>query len=108
MTCTFSSCLLGAFFFTTLAVSQQGHLNEPPGKLEIGKHPLVLEPATGQRPPQVDAAKLREEADELSKLAQSVPADVDQSMRGKLSREVPDKLKRIEKLSKHLRSELVP
>ncbi len=55
---------------------------------------------------QVDRKKLKEEADTLAQLAQSVPSDVEQTNRGVLPKELPEKLKRIEKLAKHLRGEL--
>jgi len=61
-------------------------------------------------PPQVRSApspqQLQREADELVGLAQSVPSQIQQVQRGVLPKELIDKLKRIEKLSKQLRSEL--
>jgi hypothetical protein len=61
-------------------------------------------------PPQVRSApspqQLQHEADELAGLAQSVPSQIQQAQRGVLPKELFDKLKRIEKLSKQLRSEL--
>ena len=105
-------------FFVQLTASQQDSNQQPPdrsreliqpiGRVEAAKHPLVLEPPIGPRPLKLDPAKLREEADELSKLAQSVPIDIDQVAQGKLPKDTADKLKRIEKLSKHLRGELAP
>jgi len=74
----------------------------------MAKHPLVLEPPSGPQPQKLDAEKLRGEADELAKLADSMPADVAQILQGKLPKDTADKLKRIEKLSKHLRGELTP
>jgi len=55
-----------------------------------------------------DYAKARAEAEELSQLAGTIPVDVDQAAKGLLPKDVIDKLRRIEKLSKHLRSELSP
>ena len=43
----------------------------------------------------------------LATLAQSVQTDVSQVVQGKLPKEIGDKLKRIDKLAKHLRAELV-
>jgi hypothetical protein len=63
--------------------------------------PLVL------RSP-ADFAKIRQEADELAKAAQSVPLDVQNIEKGVFPKDVIQKLKRIEKLSKHLRTELAP
>lgn len=57
---------------------------------------------------QVDTVQLQREARELSDLANSLPAEMDRVSHGLLSKDLPDKLKRIEKLSKHLRSEIQP
>ena len=55
-----------------------------------------------------DAAKLEHEADELARLAQSIPPDVQSVGKGMFPKDVIQKLKHIEKLSKHLRGELAP
>jgi hypothetical protein len=55
-----------------------------------------------------DLAKLRQEADELARLAQTIPADVSSIQQGLLPKDTSEKLKQIEKLSKHLRSEIKP
>ncbi len=55
-----------------------------------------------------DLAKLKQDADELASLAQSIPPDVDQTTRGILPKDLDKKLKRIEKLSKQLRSRISP
>ena len=101
-------CLLAMVLLGSSVSSQQEHPTEAPGKLEIAKHPLVLEPPAGPQTQKPDPTKLRAEADELAKLSQSIPSDVDQATRGKLPKDITEKLKRIEKLSKHLRGELVP
>jgi hypothetical protein len=54
----------------------------------------------------IDPAKLRRDADELATLAQSVPTEVDQTTKGVLPKDLNDKLKRIEKLAKQLRSRI--
>jgi len=51
-------------------------------------------------------AQLNTEADQLAALAASVPQDVQNAGKGLLEKNLLEKLKRIEKLSKHLRSEL--
>lgn len=99
-------CLLVALCTTPLG--SQKSPPETPGKMELEKHPLVQEPPIGPQPQKLDAMKLRQEADELSTLAQSLPADVAQITQGKLPKDMAEKLKRIEKLSKHLRSEVTP
>jgi len=56
----------------------------------------------------IDLEKLNRDADELSRLAQTIPADVGNIEKGILPKDTIDKLKQIEKLSKHLRGELNP
>jgi hypothetical protein len=51
-------------------------------------------------------ARLQRDAQELADLSASIPADVNRANRGLLSKDVIDKLKRVEKLSKQLRGEL--
>jgi hypothetical protein len=55
----------------------------------------------------VDATQLQREADELSSLAKSIPTDIQSVTKGTLPKDLLEKLKRIEKLSKRLRGELV-
>ena len=62
--------------------------------------------ATARR--HIDLVKLQEEADELSQLAQTIPADMTSVRHNMLPKDMLEKLKRIEKLSKHVRSELTP
>ncbi len=54
----------------------------------------------------VDPARLRREANELAGLSQSIPLAVDQVGKGLLPKDLDQKLKKIEKLAKHLRSEV--
>ena len=56
----------------------------------------------------VDYARLKHDADELAALAQSVPAEVDQTSKGVLPKDLAEKLKKIEKLAKQLRDRLRP
>ena len=63
-------------------------------------------PPLGPSQPAIDAAALQREADQLASLAASVPPGVQNVNKGLLAKDLLQKLKRIEKLSKHLRSEL--
>ena len=54
----------------------------------------------------MDPMQLKREADEIASLAIAIPVDVEQAGKGLLPRELKDKLKRVEKLSKRLRREL--
>ena len=81
----------------------------PPGLQAAGQyedtHPLEAPQGPVRK---IDLDQIQQEADELSKLAQTIPADVRSTTQGLLSKDLLDKLKRIEKLSKHLRSEVSP
>jgi hypothetical protein len=58
------------------------------------------------RKPAVDQRQLQLDADELAMLAQSIPMQVDQTTKGVLPKDLGEKLKRIEKLAKQLRTKL--
>jgi hypothetical protein len=114
---TFSLFALSLILTSTLARSQDDSQQtldrsrtqiQPVGRLEVAKHQLHLDPPIGPQAQKLDPMRLRQEADELSNLAQSVPSDITQITQGKLPKDMADKLKRIEKLSKHLRGELTP
>src|SRR5438067_2452792 len=54
----------------------------------------------------IDRRELKSDADELARLSQSVPTDIDAVSRGLVPKDLNEKLKRIEKLSKKLRSQI--
>lgn len=58
------------------------------------------------RPPGPNLQQMQRDAAELSNLARSVPPEVDALSKGVRAKDLGPKLKKIEKLSKHLRSEL--
>jgi flagellar motor protein MotB len=78
------------------------------GQQELRKYESTHGTETPPQPPQrhVDTAQLQRDADELSSLAQSIPADIQSVTKGTLPKDLLEKLRRIEKLSKHLRSEV--
>jgi hypothetical protein len=65
-------------------------------------------PSPNNPPRRIDEAQLQRDADELARTAQSIPTDVASVRKGMLPKDVIDKLKQIEKLSKRLRTELNP
>ena len=105
-------CLAGIFVATAVICARSQGPGSPgfeaPGKREIAKYPLALDPPPPPSKRTFDPVKLHAEANELADLARSVPSDIDQISQGKLPKDFSDKLKRIEKLSKHLRGELNP
>jgi hypothetical protein len=95
-----------------MSVAAQSPERVPPG---IHKALQAPKPADGTPPafiPQegrtADAAQLKRDADELAKLAQAVPPQVEKLANGELPRDLNDHLKRIEKLSKKLRRQIGP
>jgi hypothetical protein len=77
--------------------------------------PPPLDPDHGKTAPdepkferRVDPKKLQQDAQDLARTAQTIPADVANLRRGMVPKDTIQKLKEIEKLSKRLRSELNP
>jgi hypothetical protein len=56
----------------------------------------------------LDMAQLQKEAEDLARTAQTIPSDVASVRKGMMPKDVIEKLKQIEKLSKRLRTELNP
>jgi hypothetical protein len=81
----------------------------PPGLREADKQVnKPVEPPLTAKPKPPDPAKLKQEADELAQLSGEIPSQVKLATQGQLPKDLPEKLKRIEKLAKHLRSEVAP
>jgi hypothetical protein len=76
---------------------------EPEHQLPMDQ-PEQVKPHAGER--RADAAQIKRDAAELAKLASEIPPAVELANNGILSKELNDRLKRIEKLSKQLRREL--
>ena len=82
----------------------------PPGVHEADKVtnaplPDALPTPSRKLPP---AAQLRAEADELARLSAGIPAQIALVNEGQMPKDLGEQLKRIEKLAKHLRSEVLP
>jgi hypothetical protein len=83
----------------------------PPGvrqgeQIDAQTQQNIPPPGAPQR--RIDMAKLSQDASELARLAQTIPSDVASMQQGILPKEAIEKLKQIEKLSKHLRSAMNP
>lgn len=122
------------FFFTGTAnpskpfsgvplVHTMGHPSQSQFPVEffgqlLSSHPQVRTPDTPITVPgtwaqsskkhPAEPAELRSAAQELAKLAETVPAQIDQVAKGQLPKELIANLKKIEKLSKQLRGEVAP
>lgn len=96
-------------FLALSVIIAQGQLHKLPNA--VPRPPAPADARLGSDP---DAAKkkrfdneqVEREARELSDLAKSIPLDVDQINQGLMPKDMVQKLKRIEKLSKHLRMEV--
>lgn len=103
--------LFVVLFSARWSIAQGAH-PRPPGLVQADQAEAQanknMPPPQQQTASAVDEAKLQRDADELSSLAQSIPADITKVRQGMLPKDVTEKLKQIEKLSKRLRSELTP
>lgn len=68
----------------------------------------VLEPPRESHNKSVNVDAVKAEARDLQKLSDTIPGDADQISKGALPKDMVDNLKKIEKLAKHLRSEVSP
>lgn len=98
--------LASLLLISVLLAPAQSHWPTPPLPA-VTSAPQAKQPATNMHA-RIDPLQLQREARELSDLAKSLPADMDQVDHGLLPKDTIDKLKRIEKLSKHLRGEINP
>jgi len=93
-------CLIGMLLlYCCVASGQSGHRDPTPED----RNPSPDRLTTSQ---QADPVRIRKDADELAQLTGTLPAEVAQAVNGVLHKDLKDKLKRIEKLSKQLRREL--
>src|ERR1700730_14796101 len=94
--------------FVTLAIPTpaipQSRNNFPTPPEPLNPKPADKAPATPTR--HLDLDRLQREADDLARNAQSIPSDVASVRKGMLPKDVIEKLKQIEKLSKHMRAPL--
>ena len=104
LTLTLGLLLSGVF----LAVAQHSHSNypTPPAPAERATQSSSASVTRSRLP--ADPVQLQREAREMLDLSQSVVYDMDSVSHGLLPKDLNDKLKRIEKLSKHLRNEVGP
>lgn len=72
-----------------------------PPDFEQPKHPVVMKR-------RYDPIKTRKDAQQLAKLASSIPTEVDSLSDGQLPKDLPRRLKEIQKLAKRLRGEITP
>jgi len=92
-----------ALYCSPAKAQQQRQRLEPPTRSE----PISsLNSDASQNRAHIDMLQAQREATELANTAQTIPVDVESLKKGILPKDVLQKLKQIEKLSKHLRSQL--
>ncbi|MGA9511500.1 MAG: hypothetical protein WBV55_22955 [Candidatus Sulfotelmatobacter sp.] len=101
--------LLVVLFTATAALVQERPI--PPGIRQADqaedRTQQNIPPARPQRTT-LDMKKLRRDADELARIAQTIPPDVSNLREGLLPKDMIERLKQVEKLSKGLRKQLNP
>jgi hypothetical protein len=101
--------LCALLLFPNATSPQMGGRAKPPGITTadtVSNQPLEAPAKSGPR--QFNAEVVNSEAQELRGLADRLPQQIDQTTKGQLPKDLVDNLKRIEKLAKHLRSEVAP
>jgi hypothetical protein len=102
--CTLTLLLLFVPITATL-----GQRAKPPGIVTADQQSnQSVEPPMEMRSRKMNVDQVRQEADELKKLADGVPAQIEQVTKNQYPKDLADNLKRIERLAKHLRTEVTP
>lgn len=91
---------------SAVALQEGVHMSPPPPPLDPERARATPEQITLTK--HIDPLQLQKEADDLARTAQTIPSDVASVRKGVLPKDVIEKLKQIEKLSKRLRTELNP
>lgn len=105
------AAIVGFFLFAFAIGDAVGQRPIPQGvrqgddAIQTGKQ---VEPPRGLPAKRIDPTLLKSEAAQLQSLADALPTEVDQITKGMLPKDMSDNLKKIEKLAKHLRSEVTP
>ena len=106
MRSVFSSLPAVLGFSLVMAAAQTSHhMPTPPEPMDPQSRPTEQQQTPTRR---MESAQVQKEADDLARLAETIPADVASIRKGILPKDVIEKLKQIEKLSKRLRTELNP
>jgi hypothetical protein len=89
-------------------IGQQGRVGMPTPPAPMGPDDTVASQNDAKLQHRIDMAELQREADDLARTAQTIPSDVANVRKGMMPKDVIQKLKEIEKLSKNLRTKLNP
>lgn len=102
-------CLSAFLLLQKPMVPQSGGRAKPPGIVTadtISNQPL--EAPLGARNHQINLDQVNAESQELRRLADGLPLQIEQVSKGQTPKDLGEKLKRIEELAKHLRGEITP
>jgi hypothetical protein len=102
-------CLSALLLLPNPMVPQSGGRAKPPGIVTgdtMANQPLEAPSKGGLR--QVNIDQLNAETQELRRLADALPPQIDQVSKGQMPKDLGENLKRIEKLAKHIRGEVTP
>jgi hypothetical protein len=94
-------CLLIGVLLTAVRLPSQNINLKHPEDMQVQKHP-----SPDDMRARIANVQLQKDAKELAELCVSIPSDMDGVKQGLLSQDVLEKLKRVEKLSKHVREQL--
>ena len=86
------------FVVTVSVAAQRGHRNPPTVFTDETKLPA----AYGQKDPKL----MLQQANDLKQLSENIPGDIQNVNKGIISKDLAERLKKIEKLAKKLREEL--
>jgi hypothetical protein len=105
-----SGCCLCFFLFCPISAIPQSAGHAKPAGIAAGDTLAnqSLEPPMRSGPRQISIDVVNSETQELRRLADGLPTQIDQVTKGQLPKDLADNLKKIEKLAKHLRGEIVP
>jgi len=101
-----TTALLGAFLFLQSSAAQQPLFRPGSRQAAQAENRNEVPPQVKPAGPRVDPAKLKSEADELAKRAQSIPGAIEHVTKGQLPSDLAQQLKEIEKLAKQLRRQI--
>ena len=94
-------CLLVGVVIIPVAMRTQNVNPMHPEEIQVQKHA-----SPDDMRARVANVQLQKDAKELAELCASVPGDIDGVKQGLLSKDLLEQLKRVEKLSKHVREQL--
>ena len=92
------------FAFPYKALAQRSHMPTPPSSMDPESSKDSTTPVNLHR--KVNLLELQREAEDLARTAQTIPLDMANVRNGTLPKDFVQKLKQIEKISKHLRTQI--